>query len=68
MKTMRKLQPGDKIEAQVSGFCGGPVCYEKVLLTWVSENGASWAGNSLAGDWVRRGSTGDCVLLEYAPE
>jgi hypothetical protein len=61
---MRKLQVGDTIRAQVSGFCGGPVSYRTVTVTKVSENGATWWGSTAPGNVVISGSTGDCELMK----
>lgn len=42
----RTLLAGDTIEAQVSGFCGGPRTHRRVLITKVSSNGGTWWGRT----------------------
>lgn len=55
--------PGQKVRAQISGFCGGPVSYATVTLTWVSDTGASWSGVREDTGTLIHGSTADTVNL-----
>lgn len=55
----RTLLAGDTIEAQVSGFCGGPRTYERIQVTKVSANGSTWWGTTKNAGTEISGSTGD---------
>lgn len=60
---MNNPTPGQRVRAQISGFCGGPVSYANVTLTWVSDSGASWSGVREDTGSVVHGSTADTTCL-----